>query len=295
MTLLRLKINHSSLTRKNILPDVLTHAQKLAYRSGVAPHRATGFDSLIDLAGSRLISDMRFFCARRTTLPRIMAGCSGEALRPAGYQVASLSTSLRLATTFDSVMARLHKSDLEAAKMAKSPQSQIVYLPYVCAVNPDDHQIGRWIRETENQLLDRVKAALDEAGVAWIDMRTKERSKPADTGAGRIPPMGEVENADSVEGCEDIRYAVCQRQYYGDTLTRTMYISHVFICKNAAQENAEKFTEESKIGMFTTQCEVVELTPQIVNEIRHEYGWNNPITVYRALPDNWREASDNAQ
>ncbi|ECC6921642.1 hypothetical protein DAE56_23070 [Salmonella enterica] len=160
-------------------------------------------------------------------------------------------------------------------------QSQIVYLPYVCAVDPDDYQIGRWIRETENQLLDRVKAALDESGVAWIDTRTKERSKPADTDSEGEP--------------EDIRYAIRQHLYYGDTLTRTMYISHVFICKNAAQENAEKFTEESKIGMFTTQCEVVELTPQIVNEIRSEYGWNNPTTVYRALPDNWREGKDNAQ
>ncbi|EIL5768622.1 hypothetical protein LL228_002829 [Salmonella enterica] len=164
--------------------------------------------------------------------------------------------------------------------MANSAQKPVVYLPYVCAVDPDDHQPGRWIRETENQLLDRVKRALDEAGVAWIDLRTKERSKPADT--------------DSEEEPEDIRYAIRQHLYYGDTLTRTMYISHVFICKNAAQENAEKFTEESKVGMFTTQCEVVELTPQIVNEIRSEYGWNNPTTVYRALPDNWREASDNA-
>ncbi|HFE7733241.1 TPA: hypothetical protein ACGAEB_003178 [Salmonella enterica subsp. enterica serovar Newport] len=179
--------------------------------------------------------------------------------------------------------------------MANSPQSQIVFLPYVCAVDPDDHQIGRWIRETESQLLDRVKAALDEAGVAWIDIRTKERSKPADTGAGRIPPMGEVENADSVEESQDIRYAVCQRQYYGDTLTRTFYLSRVFICKNAAQEYAEQYSQEFKTGQFTVRCEVTELTPQIVNEIRHEYGWNNPTTVYRALPDNWREASDNAQ
>lgn len=60
-------------------------------------------------------------------------------------------------------------------------QSQIVFLPYVCPVDPEGHQLARWIRETENQLLDRVKAALDEAGVAWIDPRTKERSKPADT------------------------------------------------------------------------------------------------------------------
>ncbi|EBF9865301.1 hypothetical protein FII10_11990 [Salmonella enterica subsp. enterica] len=164
--------------------------------------------------------------------------------------------------------------------MANSAQKPVVYLPYVCAVDPDDHQPGRWIRETENQLLDRVKRALDEAGVAWIDLRTKERSKPADT--------------DSEEEPEDIRYAIRQHLYYGDTLTRTMYISHVFICKNAAQENAEKFTEESKVGMFTTQCEVVELTPQIVNEIRSEHGWNTPLTVYRSLPDNWKEGKDNA-
>ncbi|EHA9709691.1 hypothetical protein JKV90_003849 [Salmonella enterica subsp. enterica serovar Newport] len=179
--------------------------------------------------------------------------------------------------------------------MATTPSHpQIVYLPYVCAVDPDDHQPGRWIRETENQLLDRVKRALDEAGVAWIDLRTKERSKPVDSDAVHNAPMAQVENADSVEGCEDIRYAIRQHLYYGDTLTRTMYISHVFICKNAAQENAERFTEELKTGQFTTQCEVTELTPQIINEIRHEHGWNNPTTVYRSLPDNWKEGKDNA-
>ncbi|HAF1616346.1 TPA: hypothetical protein G9B49_005424 [Salmonella enterica] len=174
-------------------------------------------------------------------------------------------------------------------------QSQIVYLPYVFAVNPESSQIQRWIQKTENQLLDRVKAALDEAGVAWIDMRTKERSKPADTDASQTPPMVEAGNTDSVEGCEDIRYAIRQHLYYGDVLTRTFYNSRVFICKNAAQEYAEKFTEEFKTGQFTTQCEVTELTPQIVNEIRSEYGWNNPTTVYRALPDDWKEGKDNAQ
>ncbi|MGL7684162.1 hypothetical protein NA256_10870 [Salmonella sp. NW805] len=179
--------------------------------------------------------------------------------------------------------------------MANSPQSQIVYLPYVSAVDPKSDQLARWVRETENQLLDRVKDALDEAGVAWIDMRTKERSKPADTDACQLTPMAQVENADSAEGCEDIRYAIRQHLYYGDTLTRTMYISHVFICKNAAQEYAEQYRHEFKTGQFTTQSEVTELTPQIVNEIRSEYGWNNPTTVYRALPDNWWEASDNAQ
>lgn len=58
---------------------------------------------------------------------------------------------------------------------------QIVFLPYVAAVAPDNCQLTRWIRETENQLLDRVKRALDEAGVAWIDPRTRERSQPTTT------------------------------------------------------------------------------------------------------------------
>ncbi|EJF1948417.1 hypothetical protein M8A54_002756 [Salmonella enterica] len=295
MTFLCLKINHSSPLRKIISRDVLTHAQKLAYRSGVAPHRATGFSSLNISAGSRLISVKRYFYARYSTLPRIMAGCSGEALRPAGFRNTSLLTPLRLATTFSSVLARLHKSISGAAKMANSAQSQIVFLPYVCAVDPSESMFVQSIRKTEQDLLDRVKDALDEAGVAWIDIRTKERSKPADSDASHIPPMGEVENADSAEGCENIRYAIRQHLYYGDTLTRTYYLSRVFICKNAAQEYAEQYRHEFKTGQFTTQSEVTELTPQIVNEIRSEYGWNNPTTVYRALPDNWREASDNAQ
>lgn len=294
MTFLRLKINHSSPLRKIISRDVLTHAQKLAYRSGVAPHRATGFDSLIVEAGSRYVSVKRYFYARKTTYPRIMAGCSGEALRPAGIFYASLSTSLQLATTFDSVLARLHAPVEGAANMANSPQSQIVYLPYVCAVDPSESMFVQSIRKTEQDLLDRVKDALDEAGVAWIYIRTKERSKPADSDAVHIPPMGEVENADSEEGCEDIRYAIRQHLYYGGTLTRTFYNSRVFICKNAAQEYAEQYRHEFKTGQFTTQSEVTELTPQIVNEIRSEYGWNNPTTVYRALPDNWREGCDNA-
>ncbi|HAU3195515.1 TPA: hypothetical protein JDE59_002212 [Salmonella enterica subsp. diarizonae] len=295
MTHLRLKINHSSPLRKIISRDVLTRLSGLAYCSGVAPHRATGFDSLNYLAGSRSVSVKRFFCARYTTLPRIMAGRNGGAFALDGFQIAILSTPLRLATMFDSVLARLLKIYLEAANMASSPQSQIVFLPYVCAVDPSESMFVQSIRKTEQDLLDRVKDALDEAGVAWIDIRTKERSKPADSDASHIPPMGEVENADSAEGCEDIRYAVCQRQYYGDTLTRTFYLSRVFICKNAAQEYAEQYSQEFKTGQFTVRCEVTELTPQIVNEIRHEYGWNNPTTVYRALPDNWREVSDNAQ
>ncbi|EGZ8335208.1 hypothetical protein JJL71_002731 [Salmonella enterica] len=65
--------------------------------------------------------------------------------------------------------------------MANSAQSQIVFLPFVCPVDPESPQIIQWTRETENQLLDRVKAALDEAGVEWLDSRTGERSKPATT------------------------------------------------------------------------------------------------------------------
>ncbi|EED4924765.1 hypothetical protein WP05_21280 [Salmonella enterica subsp. arizonae] len=179
--------------------------------------------------------------------------------------------------------------------MANSPQSQIVFLPYVCAVDPSESMFVQSIRKTEQDLLDRVKDALDEAGVAWIDIRTKERSKPADSDASQLPPMGEVGNTDSVEESPDIRYAIRQRLYYGDTLIRTFYLSRVFICKNAAQEYAEKYRHEFKTGQFTVQSEVAELTPQIVNEIRHEYGWNSPTTIYRVLPDDWREGCDNAQ
>lgn len=107
MTFLRLKINHKAPRNKNILRDVLTQLHGLAYRCPVAPYWAAGFSSLIVIAGSRLISDMRFFYARKTTYPRIMAGRSGEALRPAGFYHASLLTPLRLATMFSSVLARL--------------------------------------------------------------------------------------------------------------------------------------------------------------------------------------------
>ncbi len=179
--------------------------------------------------------------------------------------------------------------------MANSTHPQIVFLPYVSAVNPESSQIQRWIQETENQLLDRVKDALDEAGVAWIDIRTKERSKPADSDASHITPLGEVGNTDSAEESPDIRYAIRQYLYYGDTLTRTFYLSRVFICKNAAQEYAEKYRHEFKTGQFTVQSEVAELTPQIVNEICGEYGLSSPTPDFRVLPDNWREASDNAQ
>lgn len=83
-----------------------------------------GFSSLNTRAGSRLISDMRFFYARKTTLTRIMAGRNGEALAPAGFSSASLLTPLRLATPFSSVVARLLNTTRGASKMAKSARLQ---------------------------------------------------------------------------------------------------------------------------------------------------------------------------
>ncbi|HAD5966130.1 TPA_asm: host cell division inhibitor Icd-like protein [Salmonella enterica subsp. enterica serovar Typhimurium] len=120
MTYLRLKINHSSPLRKIFSRDILTRLSGLAYCSGVAPHRATGFSSLIVEAGSRLISVKRFFCARKTTCTRLMAGRNGEAFAPAGFFYASLLTLLRLATPFSSVLARLHKSVEGVPAMAKA-------------------------------------------------------------------------------------------------------------------------------------------------------------------------------
>ncbi|EJX3080962.1 host cell division inhibitor Icd-like protein [Salmonella enterica] len=113
--------NHSlPLVDKNRLPVCV--AGLYIPVAGVNP--PAGFDSLNISAGSRLISDMRFFCARYTTHPRIMAGRSGGALALAGFRNASLSTLLRLATMFDSVLARLLKSISEAAKMAISTRLQ---------------------------------------------------------------------------------------------------------------------------------------------------------------------------
>lgn len=189
MNFLRIKITQKATLLNFFCLQGLTLPRVLAYRYSAPYKTGAGFDSLIVKAGSRYVSVQRFFCARNTTLPRIMAGRSGEALRPAGSFDASLSTLLRLATMFDSVLARLPKQSKEAANMANSPQSQIVFLPFVCPVDPESPQIIQWTHETENQLLDRVKAALDEAGVAWIDPRTKERSQPATT--------------DSVEGADN--------------------------------------------------------------------------------------------
>lgn len=58
---------------------------------------------------------------------------------------------------------------------------QIVYLPYVSAVDPESSQLNQWLQEAETRLLDRVKAALDEAGVTWLDVRTRETNQPTTT------------------------------------------------------------------------------------------------------------------
>lgn len=179
MSFFSLKINQKATLLNFFCLQGLTLPRVLAYRYSAPYKTGAGFDSLIVSAGSRLVSDTRFFCARYTTLPRIMAGRNGGALALAGFRNASLSTPLRLATMFDSVLARLLKSVSEAVNMANSPQSQLVFLPYVCAVDPTESAFIQAMHYTEQSLLNCVKATLDEAGVAWIDPRTRVRSQPA--------------------------------------------------------------------------------------------------------------------
>ncbi|EFL0341689.1 host cell division inhibitor Icd-like protein [Escherichia coli] len=96
------------------------------YDAGVT-HMVTGFDSLNNQADSRLHSDMRFFCVRKPTHTRIMAGRDGGAFALAGSLIASLSTLLRLATMFDSVVARLLKFNQGAFHMAVSARPYFVW------------------------------------------------------------------------------------------------------------------------------------------------------------------------
>ena len=96
------------------------------YDAGVA-HMATGFSSLNTTADSRLHSDMRFFCVRKPTHTRIMAGRNGGAFALAGSCSASLLTLLRLATTFSSVVARLLNFTLGAFHMAVSARPYFVW------------------------------------------------------------------------------------------------------------------------------------------------------------------------
>ncbi|MDM4815710.1 host cell division inhibitor Icd-like protein [Escherichia coli] len=127
MNFLRTEINHSAQSRKNNLQYCLTRFFVMAYRLP-APHKTgAGFSSLIAKAGSRYISVMRFFCARNSTLPRIMAGRNGGAFALAGFFSASLLTLLRPATMFSSVLARLRKSAKGAAKMAISTRPDFIW------------------------------------------------------------------------------------------------------------------------------------------------------------------------
>ncbi|EPO2661125.1 host cell division inhibitor Icd-like protein [Escherichia coli] len=96
------------------------------YDAGVV-HMATGFSSLNNIADSRLHSDMRFFCVRKPTHTRIMAGRNGGAFALAGFYVASLLTLLRLATPFSSVVARLLTSNIGAFHMAVSARPYFVW------------------------------------------------------------------------------------------------------------------------------------------------------------------------
>ena len=121
MAFLLFKINHSAQVSKNNLQYCLTRFFVMAYRLP-APHKAgAGFSSLNNQAGSRYISVMRFFCARNSTLPRIMAGRNGGAFALAGSLIASLLTLLR------SVLARLRKLNQGAAKMAISTRPDFIW------------------------------------------------------------------------------------------------------------------------------------------------------------------------
>ncbi|EDV3148983.1 host cell division inhibitor Icd-like protein [Salmonella enterica subsp. enterica] len=122
MNFFSLKINQKASLLNFFCLQGLTLPRVLAYRYP-APHKTgAGFSSLIVKAGSRYVSDKRFFCARNPSCDRvIMAGRDGEAARSAGSFDASLLTLSRPATMFSSVLARLPKQSKEAANMAISP------------------------------------------------------------------------------------------------------------------------------------------------------------------------------
>ncbi|HFW3713485.1 TPA: host cell division inhibitor Icd-like protein [Salmonella enterica subsp. enterica serovar 6,7:y:-] len=111
---------------RNNRPLVLVHKNRLPVSglwlyipvAGVNP--PAGFSSLNDKAGSRNISDMRYFYARKTSRIRIMAGRDWGALALAGSFIASLLTRSRLATPFSSEVARLQKLDKGVPAMAKA-------------------------------------------------------------------------------------------------------------------------------------------------------------------------------
>ncbi|HHT8780398.1 TPA: host cell division inhibitor Icd-like protein [Escherichia coli] len=109
-----------------MLKNMLIASSFGLYDAGVA-HMATGFSSLNTTADSRLHSDMRFFCVRKPTHTRIMAGRNGGAFALAGSCSASLLTPLRLATMFSSVVARLLNFTTGAFHMAVSARPYFVW------------------------------------------------------------------------------------------------------------------------------------------------------------------------
>ncbi|EEF5708118.1 host cell division inhibitor Icd-like protein [Salmonella enterica] len=119
MNFFSLKINQKASLLNFFCLQGLTLPRVLAYRYS-APHKTgAGFSSLTAKAGSRYVSDKRFFCARNPSCNRIiMAGRDGETARSAGSFSASLLTLSRPATTFSSVLARLRKLAKGAANMA---------------------------------------------------------------------------------------------------------------------------------------------------------------------------------
>ncbi|EIZ2111030.1 ash family protein [Salmonella enterica] len=125
-----------------------------------------------------------FFVPHSHTLS--MVGCMGAEQSAPGSLVTGIANPVQSATSkiCNFCGGNIKPTREDAAMLATTPtpsHPQIVYLPYVCAVEPSESMFIQSIRKTEQYLLDRVKDALDEAGVAWIDIRTKERSKPAAT------------------------------------------------------------------------------------------------------------------
>lgn len=190
MNFLPMKINQKATLLNFFCLQGLTLPRVLAYRYSAPYKTGAGFDSLIVLAGSRYFPICGFFMPVIPPYPVLWRDVMGSACARWFPKRQSVNP-LRLATMFDSVLARLHKTVLEAANMATSPQSQLVILPYVSAVDPESSQLNQWLQETEIRLLDRVKEALDEAGVAWIDTRTRVRSQPA------------AADSDNVEGSDN--------------------------------------------------------------------------------------------
>ncbi|HAT1684996.1 TPA: ash family protein [Klebsiella oxytoca] len=86
MTFLRLKINHSRHSRKNILRDLLTPLSGLAYRCRVAPHRATGISTPSNISATTDAPGVFFIVATNATERQIMAWCVHSGCLTAGHE-----------------------------------------------------------------------------------------------------------------------------------------------------------------------------------------------------------------